>query len=331
MRNSEYMTNHLISLSYNFGKTRDQMRSDEVEADREKVTREAGEQLERQREDETQRRMTEAERLYGEGDFFAALGEWQGVLAWDENNEEALEAIKKITEELNKQEEDRRTGIATQAAVRELFEAGIHSYTQKRYLDAINSWTRVLEIDPEHELSREYIERASGEIGNVVKQHLDRASTFERIGDYASALNELHKALRYEGEDQDIERRIRRSENRIRSNDRFRRGLSLYLSEDYESALEDFRKAQELNPANAMIAEYIGLTETKMAGYTTEIQPEMERLYLQGVDYYLQGHYQEAIEIWQQLLEEDPYNTKVLRNINEAKERIEALSNLQNR
>jgi|GEM_PF-1831804 len=331
MRQSDYMTNHLISLSYRFGKTRDQMRMDEVEVDREKVEREAGEQLDRQRYEETQRRMEEAERLYNEGDYFAALGEWQGVLAWDENNETAIATIQKITEELNRQEEERSEGIANRAAVRELFEAGIQSYTQQRYLDAINSWTRVLEIDPEHELSREYIDRASEEIGTVVQQHLSRASAFERVGDYASALNELHVALRYEGEDQDIERRIGRCQNRIRSNDRFRRGLSLYLSGDYESALEDFKGAQGLNPANAMIAEYIGLTETKMAGYTTEIQPEMERVYLQGVDLYLQGQYQEAIAIWEQVLEEDPYNTKVQRNINEARERIEALNNLQNK
>jgi len=57
----------------------------------------------------------------------------------------------------------------------------------------------------------------------------------------------------------------------------------------------------------------------------------MEKLYLEGVDLYLQGKYTEAIEAWQKILDEDPYNVKVKRNIDEAKQRIETLKNLQNK
>ncbi|MFQ6103884.1 MAG: tetratricopeptide repeat protein [Candidatus Glassbacteria bacterium] len=329
LRDSDFMTNHLFSLSYRFGKSREEMRIEALDAERMKVEQEAREQLRKRREKEIEKRISEAERLSSEGDFFAALGQWQGVLAWDEDNELARKAIEEITNELSRQEEERNIDIATQAAVKELFEAGIHSYTQKRYNDAINSWKRVLEIDDGHELAREYIERATEELQAIVRRHLDRAAAFHRVGEYASALNELHSALRYETSNSDIERRIEITENRIRSNDKFRRGLSSYLSKDYDSALQDFKKALELNPSNAMIREYIGLAEARKAGTTAEIQPEMERLYLEGVDLYLQGKYEDAIEVWQKILEEDPYNTKVLRNISEANERINALNNLK--
>jgi tetratricopeptide (TPR) repeat protein len=329
LRNSDFMTNHLFSLSYAFGKTRQEMREEEAERERKRVERGAEERLTKQREEEIEKRITEAQRLSQEGDFFAALGQWQGVLAWDEDNEQALAAIQDITEELNRRQEERSAGIATQAAVKELFETGVISYTQKRYSDAIASWSRVLEIDSEHELSREYIQRASQEMSELVKQHTERAGALERGGDFASALNELHTALRYDSSNQDVQRRIGFIENRIRSNDRFRRGLASYLSGDYDSAIADFRKALDLNPGNTMVSEYIGLAESRKAGAKAEIQPEMEKLYLEGVDLYLQGKYTEAVEIWRGVLEKDPYNTKVLRNIEEAEQRIEALRSLE--
>ena len=155
LRNSDYMTNHLISLSYEFGKSKEEMRREEIEEEQARVEREASERLTRQREDEIARRISEADKLTRDGDFFAALGQWQGVLAWDENNQQALKAIDRITEELHRQEQKRNTDIATQAAVRELFEAGIHHYTQKSYNEAISSWKRVLEIKPENTLARE--------------------------------------------------------------------------------------------------------------------------------------------------------------------------------
>jgi tetratricopeptide (TPR) repeat protein len=335
LRNSDYMTSHLFSLSYTFGKTRQQMQEEEAERERKRIESEAQQRLEKQRTGEIEKRVAEAQRLTREGDFFAALGQWQGVLAWDEDNEQALAAIHDITEELHKQQEEASTGMATKAAAKELFEAGIMSYTQKRYSDAISSWSRVLEIDPNHDLSREYILKASGEMESLIAQHTDRASALERGGDYPSALNELHTALRYDAGNGDIQKRITLVENRIRSNDRFRRGLASYLSGDYDSAIADLRKALELNPGNTMISEYIQLAESRKTGARTgvvgrsEIQPEMEKLYLEGVDLYLQGKYAEAVEAWRKVLEDDPNNTKVTRNIEEAEQRIEALRSLE--
>lgn len=329
LRNSDFMTNHLFSVSYAFGKTREEMRKEEAERERRRVEAQAEERLKRQREEEIKKRIAEAQRLSREGDFFAALGQWQGVLAWDDDNAEAHAAIRGITEELGRRQEERSAGIATQAAAKELFEAGVMSYTQKRYSDAISSWSRVLEIDPGHELSQEYIRKASEEMDGLVAEHTSRAGALERAGDYPSALNELHTALRYVPSNEDVRRRITVVENRIRSNDRFRKGLASYLSGDYHAALSDFRKALELAPGNTMVSEYIGLAESRKAGAKAEIRPEMEKLYLEGVDLYLQGKYSEAIAAWKRVLEEDPYNTKVLRNIEEAQQRIEALRSLE--
>ena len=52
------------------------------------------------------------------------------------------------------------------------------------------------------------------------------------------------------------------------------------------------------------------------------MDPDTERRYLEGVEKYMLGRYSEAIEIWEAIEKEHPYNKKVLEAINAARERI---------
>ena len=52
------------------------------------------------------------------------------------------------------------------------------------------------------------------------------------------------------------------------------------------------------------------------------MSPAVKRQYLEGVDKFLLGKYQEAITIWEEILQTDPYNKKVLEALNGARERL---------
>jgi tetratricopeptide (TPR) repeat protein len=49
---------------------------------------------------------------------------------------------------------------------------------------------------------------------------------------------------------------------------------------------------------------------------------ELTDLYAKGVDYYIGGHFQKAIESWSKVLEKDPKNYLVQRNLEEARARL---------
>ena len=55
--------------------------------------------------------------------------------------------------------------------------------------------------------------------------------------------------------------------------------------------------------------------------FLEQMEPDVRRRYLEGVQKYLAGKYQEAIDIWTQLFEEHP-NRKILDAIEGAKERL---------
>ena len=61
-------------------------------------------------------------------------------------------------------------------------------------------------------------------------------------------------------------------------------------------------------------------------GRTEKMDAETERRYLEGIDKYMLGRYAEAIEIWQEIIKDHPYNKKVLEAISGAEERMKRQS-----
>ena len=328
LRDWQYQTQHLLSIDYSFGLSRHDKIALEKKREEERIAREIQENFEAKRKAEIERHSKNARQHFENEDYFAALNEWQQVLAWDEENAAARESIDQITTILNSLQEKRDTDAATEAASKELFDVGIRYYTEKRYPEAISSWERVLEIDPEHSLSREYIEKAKEEVRSLIHTHTSRASRLIRAGDFTSALNEYHVALRYDPQNLAVLRGIKRAQNLIRSNESFRQGLTFFLNEDYESAIQAFERAIELNPDNVMVKDYLDEAQSRLGGEIGELQPEVEKDYLAGVDLYLQGRYTEAIEIWEKILEKDPHNQRVIRNIAAARERLKTIEEL---
>jgi tetratricopeptide (TPR) repeat protein len=330
-RESDIPTQHLFSVTYAFGLSRAERLDLERKRQEERIEREVQESFEARKRAEVERHVQAARQFFEASDYFSSLSEWQQVLAWDADNVEAHQAIREIADTLNRLQEARNVDAATRVASQELFDVGIRYYTEKRYPEAIASWERVLEIDPDHALSRDYIERAAAEVRSLLKTHSGRAGRLIRAGDYTGALNEYHVALRYDPQNLDVLRGIKRVQNMIRSNEAFREGLTHYLNEDFESAAASFRRAIELNPGNAMVRDYLAAVESRMAGESTELRPDVEKDYLAGVDLYLQGRYEEAIAIWERILEDDPHNLRVQRNIDAARERMKTIEELGSR
>ncbi len=328
LRDWEFQTQHLISVNYSFGLSRVEKIALEKEREEERITQEIQQNFEAKRKTEIDKHTRNARQYFEEEDYFASLNEWQQVLAWDENNAPARESIAEITAILNALQEERNIDAATKAASKELFDVAILYYTEKRYPEAISSWERVLEIDPEHSLSREYIARARAEVRSLVQSHSDRAGHLIRAGDFTGALNEYHVALRYEPQNLEILEGIRRSQDLIRSNESFRQGLTFYLNEDFESAISSFQRAIKLNPNNIMVKDYLSEAQSRLGGEVGELKPEFEKDYLAGIDLYLQGRYAAAIEIWERILEADPRNQRVIRNITAARERLKTIEEL---
>ena len=96
----------------------------------------------------------------------------------------------------------------------------------------------------------------------------------------------------------------------------------LYDIGNYEDALQVFEDVLQLDPDNQFIQQYLTRSKIESADETEKMDPATERRYLEGVDKFLLGQYRDAIQIWEEILKDYPYNKKVLEAIAGAQERL---------
>jgi tetratricopeptide (TPR) repeat protein len=99
------------------------------------------------------------------------------------------------------------------------------------------------------------------------------------------------------------------------------RGTILFQLGEFEDASKVFNEILASNPDNKVAKEYYDKCRIELTQTDQEMDPETKKRYLKGVDAFVKGHYQKAITIWDSILIEQPYNKRVRKALDDAKER----------
>jgi len=109
----------------------------------------------------------------------------------------------------------------------------------------------------------------------------------------------------------------------------FALGYSLFAENRYKEAIGEFNKVLELSPGNTESLEYIGKAEDMLNGKTRMKQDEidvklakMSNLFNEAQALFVKGRFQEAINLFERVLEIDPQHTESLNYIKRAREKI---------
>jgi tetratricopeptide (TPR) repeat protein len=193
---------HNFSLSYNFGKKK------EISEDEE---RKIAEELQRRA------RMT-AEAFYqqglvqqGKNRYDEALRSFDIALIWNPYHDKAAQASEELRKKIEK------------GKINEHLSTGIAEYNHGRYLEAISEFGLVLEIDPTHELAKQWLNAASSAL---VKVQMARIEHEQEIQDKIS----LH----------------------------FKNGLECYSRKKFSNAISEWNAILVLDPRHQEAREYIG-------------------------------------------------------------------------
>lgn len=217
---------HNFSLSYDFGKKK------AISEDEEKKI---AEELQRRA------RMT-AEAFYQQGlvqqskhKYDEALSSYDIALIWNPYYDKALQA----TEDLKKKIEKRK--------INEHLSTGIAEYNHARYLEAIAEFGLVLEIEPNHELAKQWINAASSALVKVQMARIER--------------------------EQDIEEKISLH---------FKNGLEYYSKKKYNNAIIEWNAILGLDPSHQEAREYIVKTRSHIENQVAEILENIATYMVQG-------------------------------------------------
>ncbi len=107
--------------------------------------------------------------------------------------------------------------------------------------------------------------------------------------------------------DSEIETALRQQERKIAAEHVVKDGIAFYKAGDFTAAREEFLKAKELDPGNEAAEKYLAGMENKLLKARKEMLRDKVRA---GVSNYKAKNYEQAAELFMEVLEIDPNHSK---------------------
>lgn len=325
---------HSVSLTFNFGLNRDELLEIVEEKRRAEEARVIAEIREADRQKFIAEHMKNADGYFENSEWLDAIVEYQQVISQDPFNNRAQIMIDSADVQLQAQfdarqnqaiEEalDKERAEINQQFVNERFERGRLLLEQKLYTEALIEFNRALERAPGDETIIGAITTTRRRLNQEITNLLQASRREYQGGNYSEALRLITDARLLGGDNAEIQNEIEILNQRYKLAQKIQQGLGLYEIGEYDQALQIFEQAMSIDPSDELLRQYYEKTKVETEGKTEELPSDVERRYLEGVDKFLKGKYQEAITIWEEIRKEYPYNKKIIKAIEGAKERME--------
>jgi tetratricopeptide (TPR) repeat protein len=328
---------HPVSISVGVGKSLDEKRQEIADAE----AAELQQLIQQQFESRVAVHRTQATQFEAEGDYAAALDEWQYVLEYLPDDPRATEGVSRSREQLLAIQAAATRDAESQAVLQTRFSQGLTFYEQKNYVRARGEWQAILAIDSTHAGAQDYMERTQNRIDETVQQHKNRANEFERLGRFTEAIAEWNNVQVYDPADVEAGVAIERlrgrieavskdyeaAQRRLRIVNLYNEALQMYNRGEYQSAIANLDQVLGLQPGHEDAKRLRALANRKLTPITPEEKEQIRRLYLAGMQFFAKDEYAKAIAEWEKILEIDPTNESVQRNIEEARQRQRQLEN----
>jgi tetratricopeptide (TPR) repeat protein len=329
-----FSATHRISVTVNFGMTRNDMFQI---AERERIENENRIKKEIREADKREfvaTHLEAADKFFEDEKYLDAIVEYQQVIGTEPFHFRAGVMLDSANGLLQNQF-DQRQSLAVQDAldknkattdsmfIQEHFQRGRNLLDQKQFVEAMIEFNISLERNPDNPILKNSIattrRRMAQEVNSLVQKSRDEFQN----QNYSEALRLLADARLLGGDNSQLQNEIETLASRIRVQENIQQGLLLYDVGNYAEALKILEEALQLDPNNNLVKQYYDRTKAETMTSQEEMDPETEKKFLSGVNTFLSGKYAEAIKIWEEILEEHPYNKRVLESINNAKERLQ--------
>lgn len=319
---------HRLSLDISLGGS-----IESILAQREKDKREAAIQLAKEaREQELTTATTQARYFYQNGMYDSAEVYYQKISALTGNSDnEASERLSQIdtrrTQELTASV---RAGVLAEsdsAKAQELF-ADLNDALALKDLEASNVMLSRLrpafgDDDRFRQSEAQYSIMTSSRISEL-RTDGNRLMAQGKLTDAAQRYNEI---LHLNPQDAAAKSSLTQINSRVNTLEMIRSGVAAYSSGDTVQARQIFEQVLSVNPEDTVAQNMLGrFTNGKVAGTSlSEIQkdPETWKLYLEGIDKFRNNDYDQAIRLWEQVLDKYPGNSETEKNIQQAKLRLQ--------
>lgn len=273
------------------------------------------------------------------GNLAMALDEWKIVLEYVPGDEQAAARLAAISQQIVTDQTKATTNAEQQAVIDTHLQAGLRFYQANEYVRARTEWQAILAVDSTHAEAMDYNKRTQQKLDQEFAAHRRRAIDFENSKRYVEAIGEWNNIQILDPGNREAERAIDRIRQRIetQSRDLTQTSSSLRRVNLYNNALQDYNRGAyqlakdqleellRLQPKHEEGRKLLALTQRKLTPLTKSEEEAIRKYYLKGMQFFSKDQYEEAITEWEKILNIDPTNESVRRNIEEARDRLKQL------
>ncbi|MCK5219710.1 PorV/PorQ family protein [bacterium] len=268
-----------------------------------------------------------AERNLKKGDYKTAIFYYEKILVLNPRNSHFKQKLYNARNLLEQRKADRH------------YSKGIKAYKKKDYLNALIEWSKVKDIRPSYKQVKLWLKRVNKKLTTAQNgrrpspppapkspksYEADRFFTqgleYLKEGNYLEAINTWKLALSLDPDNSRIKRYLEKTQQQM--NEEINE-LSQQASKSWKSgkaipAVWAWRKILKINSKNSQALVFLKKHASKMNVLAND-------LYLQGVQNYVENKLVEAISNWKDVLILDPDNTKAIKHLKRAREKLKEI------
>jgi tetratricopeptide (TPR) repeat protein len=322
-----------ISLSVNFGPTRDDLYARARQELIEEQAQVLADLQETQKEQFCSDHIRTGNGYLTDHKYLDAIVEYQQVLNRDSLNTRARSLLDSANTLLQHQSLQLQSVAVKNALdqervksdrqfVEQHFAKGRTLLDQNQFTEALAEFNLAFERDTSDATVSNALHTTRRRIDEEVTRLLQRSRQELDNQNHAESLVLLADARDLHTTNRQLEQQIESLTRQVNIQKNLQRGILLYQIKEYEKALAVLEDVLALDPENVLAKDYAEKCKIETISKTTKMDQESEQQYLEGMNAYLAGSYQLAVTIWEQILIQHPYNKKILSAIQGAREKM---------
>jgi len=314
---------HRFSLTFGFGQTKEERTAASAEENRDVRIKAINESRQKSLMDELER----ANAFYDAGQLDSALASYYRAEAFSEDNAFIRSRIQEI---------ERKRAVAQPTIITEGgdiiksstdFESQARSLYQRNALAAARD---IIALARQYRIESSSLDSLEMEVNTAISQKvassLATAREAYRNGNFISAYDNYNTVLNLDPGNAEARTGSQRSEKNLDVAQHVSLALTYFNQGKYISSQREFKTVLSLDSGNTIAKDYLSQIDSRIKESTSleDLQKDSRiwQLYLDGLEAFRQGNYQQAIDNWEDVLEVYPNNKNTIENIEQAKLRL---------